>query len=1311
MPLYDGNYSSLANHVKPNDPFVQALLAAAEPRLIGRTGRSHTTFSGAAAATAGAVRAAAWVVYEQILISEPAIEFDRTTRQHSGFQQFRTVSEIVAGQSADCLELALLFSSCSLGALLEPVLLFVNVGDGSDTDHALVGLWLPEHRAHDRRAFKPNGSIPREAITDMLGADRFSDANDYWNRITEANMLVIDSSGVALGYPNRSGQQSLNFEESVRLAWKLLTSTNSTIQCAFDIRQAGDKGPFPVKNRPYVIGRKEDLELIDAAAASKNIVVSGLLGIGKTVLAIFYAFEHRHEYPEGVFLLNAADKGRALEQLAGFGRESGIEHRGRGGEPASDLILAELWAKEVVNKRGSRTLLIVDDVSDTSFLSEQIGGLLSLSSLNCRLLVTTRDFDLLKDNPDFENIPLSPLADEDATTLLLNALPPDRQDKITGQRVCKRLNNLPLLIRIAGLTLFGDQALTLKEYEQNLDKKGFLLTTRTAMPKDFPALIAAVLSRAWQGLAKRKSGPREVLKLLSILPLNESVPFEVLALMIHVEDDNAEDDVRIQLVRTAATELSATGLAEQPEEDAVRIHPVIHEFACEKARDDSRFVESSLRAAVVRLHDAKFYHRSNSKDLIRRGEQLRLLRQPSRLNDTLHRIVHLFETQLDYLREGHDALAQLALQANLDGAHELTKVLESVRLSNKEPWFRLRWHGNHERGHDPVATGHSDAVSAVAVWPISAQEDSPLIAVSGSENGELILWQLQSLESRKFLTNVGSPISGLCISPGGETAYATAWDGSLCAVALNQDNQKKARIVGHHAYPANDCAMDPDGHFIVSVSDDGTARVYSLPEGTLLHALQHSEHAPLLKCAVTRRSESHEPVLLTASQAGVVRVWNPLVGDELGVTLDIPPEETRQPLSACALAPDGRLAAVATRHEVLLWDIETGEKLNFPEREKFVIDCCFSPDSSRLMLVGRDKQVVIYNVSCDAIENRLEPWYHWLTACAFGSDDRLFFASDDGSVHSLAYDHRLGKYQQIEHIQGKPNWVNVFRADDNHALSVSTDQTICCWNLASGEREYTIEGHANWVNAFAASSDGEHVLSGTDSGNVVYWSLRGNDAQIRLTGFGLRANACAISTNATTGLAASEDSSLRQWSLSGDFKLLNHLTDGHRAAVTACAISKAEKQALSGGDDRRLILWDLDEGEIERVFEGHEDRITAVVFAHDQPDTVLSSSWDGTVKCWSIHSGQLLKDFREHTDGVTSCGSAAGGVAYSVSLDRTLRRWKLNEETSDVRIHLEHRLRGLVVDPTGEMVLCSDMSGTVFLFDVVEGSHIKPVSL
>ena len=973
-------------------------------------------------------------------------------------------------------------------------------------------------------------------------------------------------------------------------------------------------------------------------------------------------------------------------------------------------MLASYWS-DWVTKHESRVLLIIDDVADPEFITERIEKMFSLASLKCRLLITTRHPNLLAEDPTgFEPIVLAPLTPKDATALLLGELPHDRRDEAAARRICSQLQNLPLAVRVAGRTIAQDQTSSLSKYEQSLAAM-VLGAPKAAMPPDYSKIVRAVMETAWLALTERPGGPREVLRLLSFLPLNESIPLELLALLVDPENATAGARSRIDLVHEAVEKLSATGLAEQLEEDAVRIHPVVHVYASEMAKGDPQLIDRALRSATDRLQESDFYRHCKPRDLILRGKQLRLLREPSRRNDDLQLIVHLFDTQLDNLRQDYDALPQLALQARLDGALALAQVLEQVRQEAVGPWLRLRWCGEHERVHKPDATGHTDAVSAVAICADPTTRRSSAIAVSGAENGELIQWSLTSLmsqTSRRHLPNVGAPISGLCVDVAGATAYAAARDGSLRAVALYEqgkgESRREVRIVGRHASSANDCAIDPDGRFIVSVSDDGTARVYDLPDGALRHVLLHPERAPLLKCATACDPQSRKPILITASSAGVVRAWDPIEGEEWEHKLDRLAEATQPPIAACALTPDGRLAAIATRQNVLLWKPHTGETENLSTPEQYVADCSFSPDGRRLMLVGRSKQAAIFYVENRTVERRLNPWYHWLTACVYGEDGRLFYASDDGSVHTLTYGSQPGQGTEITSVRGRPNWVAVFQAGEDKVLSVSTDQTICRWDVATGKREALNKGHANWINAFAVSTNGEQVLSGTDSGHVEYWSLRNDDEKRTLTGFQQRANACAIARDGRSGLAGGEDCSLRQWSLESDYRELLCLQEGHLEAITACAISADGRFALSGGDDARVVLWDLEKGEIEHAFEEHEHRITSTVFVPGRPELILTASWDRKVKCWNLDTRKRIKNYEKHTDGVTACGAAASGVVYSVSLDRTLRRWQLDGNDPDVRIHLGRRLRGLVVDATGDTAVCSDMTGTVFVFDLVTGA-------
>ena len=281
MPWYEGDSRTLAAYAAPEAAFVQEIVRSAEPRLVARTGREFDSFPKAAAA--GAVLASAWVLYDELLMAKPAIEFDRTPRVFGGAQEFRAVQDIRASRSANCLESALLFSSCALQASLNPVLLIVNAGE---LDHVMVGLWLGELGSRRDRACEPDGTLAASAVPGLIGSERFADSYAYWNGLDDADMLVVDCSGMALGYPKRIGQSGLNFEAAVAHAWNLFSVEKTPIRAAIDLRQAQHKMPFPTRSRPHIIGREDDVKDLAAAAASTNIVLHGSFGMGKSVLAL-----------------------------------------------------------------------------------------------------------------------------------------------------------------------------------------------------------------------------------------------------------------------------------------------------------------------------------------------------------------------------------------------------------------------------------------------------------------------------------------------------------------------------------------------------------------------------------------------------------------------------------------------------------------------------------------------------------------------------------------------------------------------------------------------------------------------------------------------------------------------------------------------------------------------------------------------------------------------------------------------------------------------------------------------------------------
>ena len=69
-------------------------------------------------------------------------------------------------------------------------------------------------------------------------------------------------------------------------------------------------------------------------------------------------------------------------------------------------------------------------------------------------------------------------------------------------------------------------------------------------------------------------------------------------------------------------------------------------------------------------------------------------------------------------------------------------------------------------------------------------------------------------------------------------------------------------------------------------------------------------------------------------------------------------------------------------------------------------------------------------------------------------------------------------------------------------------------------------------------------------------------------------------------------------------------------------------------------------------------RVNCVAFKPDNPNIVVSSSYDTTIKTWDITSGSCLSTLRGHSAIVRSvCFSSDGKQLTSGSEDGTVRNW------------------------------------------------------
>ncbi|MFC3893523.1 tetratricopeptide repeat protein [Lentzea rhizosphaerae] len=178
---------------------------------------------------------------------------------------------------------------------------------------------------------------------------------------------------------------------------------------------------------PDFVGRREEiarLELIDAPVRA----ITGLPGVGKTVLAIREAHRLRPEFPDGQLYVNlrgySTGPSMTVEQaLARF-------VKALGGGPNDDY-------RALLENR--RVLVVLDNAT-----ADVIAPLLPATP-GCAALVTSR-----QDLPQFAQVRLGVLEDDEASELLKGMRVDGDTSELIG--LCARL---PLALRIAGANLAG----------------------------------------------------------------------------------------------------------------------------------------------------------------------------------------------------------------------------------------------------------------------------------------------------------------------------------------------------------------------------------------------------------------------------------------------------------------------------------------------------------------------------------------------------------------------------------------------------------------------------------------------------------------------------------------------------------------------------------------------------------------------------------------------------------------------------------------------------------------------------------------
>ncbi len=182
---------------------------------------------------------------------------------------------------------------------------------------------------------------------------------------------------------------------------------------------------------------------------------------------------------------------------------------------------------------------------------------------------------------------------------------------------------------------------------------------------------------------------------------------------------------------------------------------------------------------------------------------------------------------------------------------------------------------------------------------------------------------------------------------------------------------------------------------------------------------------------------------------------------------------------------------------------------------------------------------------------------------------------------------------------------------DGHYLASAAADGIYLWNRKTGESHLMSHPDVTATFALAYSTDGRSLLSGNDAGQVVLWDTTSRTKSHSYIAGHQPIRAVAFLPDWI--VAAGDDHLIHCWSRT-TFETRELL--GHRQEILALAASP-DGQLLSGDAEGTIRVWSVASGQTTHSLTGHKRAVPALAMTGNGRQ-VVSGSADGTVRLWQL---------------------------------------------------------------------------------------------
>mmetsp|Transcript_20091 Transcript_20091/g.33498 ORF Transcript_20091/g.33498 Transcript_20091/m.33498 type:complete len:416 (+) Transcript_20091:3-1250(+) len=263
-----------------------------------------------------------------------------------------------------------------------------------------------------------------------------------------------------------------------------------------------------------------------------------------------------------------------------------------------------------------------------------------------------------------------------------------------------------------------------------------------------------------------------------------------------------------------------------------------------------------------------------------------------------------------------------------------------------------------------------------------------------------------------------------------------------------------------------------------------------------------------------------------------------------------------------------------------------------------------------------------------------------------GGDDRAFLWSVSSGQH-------------VHELRGHTDSIAAsnFSADGRLLATGSMDGSVRIWDVHSGACTVALEGPSEAIEWLCWHPRGPALVAGSSDGTAWMWNCVSGQCMQVFSGHSASVTGGSFTPDGKTVVTVSDDMTARIWNPK-DGATVAVLSGGlfHSGGISTVAVSGDSSLILTGGQDFKAFLSQVEGGRIRGTLSGHENCVEAVDFCRTMP-LAGTADIDGAIRIWDLHTLSLRQQC-SHEDGVTRLiWHPSAPLFFTSSVDQTVCLW------------------------------------------------------